>query len=368
MPDTAPLAPAHTAPVRYDPALEVAEEGEAETTAGLIDSLHKIAEKTFADSGHALRGVHAKSHGLVRGELRVLPGLPPELKQGLFTSTSTHPVAMRFSTSPGDILDDKVSTPRGLAIKVMNVEGARLPGSEGDTTQDFLLVDAPAFGVPTAKKFAGNLKLLAATTDRADGLKKVLSAVLQGTERALEAFGGKSGTLISLGGHAPTHVLGATYFTTVPMLYGEHMAKLSIAPVSPGLVALTQAKVDLDGKPNGLREALAAHIARDGGEWEVRIQLCTDLEKMPIEDPSVEWTQELSPYVAVARIVAPPQDAIAADDSEFGDDRIAFSPWHGIAAHRPIGSIMRVRKAVYEASIDFRATANRCPIHEPRAM
>jgi len=70
----------------------------------------------------------------------------------------------------------------------------------------------------------------------------------------------------------------------------------------------------------------------------------------------------------VARIVVPPQDAVVADDSEFGDDRIAFSPWHGIAAHRPIGSIMRVRKAVYEASTNFRAKANRCPIHEPRSM
>lgn len=368
MSDTSPPPPASTAAVRYGPALEVAEEGEAETTAELIDSLHKIGEKTFADSGHALRDVHAKSHGLVRGELRVLPGLPAELKQGLFASAATHPVAMRFSTSPGDILDDKVSTPRGLAVKVMNVEGARLPGSEGDTTQDFLLVDGPAFPVPNAKKFAGNLKLLAATTDRADGLKKVLSAVLQGTERAVEAFGLKSATLISLGGHAPTHVLGAAYFTQVPMLYGEYMAKLSIAPVSPGLVALADAKVDLDGKPNGLREALAAHIARDGGEWEVRIQLCTDLEKMPIEDSSVEWPQKLSPFVSVARIVVPPQDAVVADDSEFGDDRIAFSPWHGIAAHRPIGSIMRVRKAVYEASTNFRAKANRCPIHEPRSM
>ena len=118
MSDTAPPPPASTAAVRYGPALEVAEEGEAETTAELIDSLHKIAEKTFADSGHALRDVHAKSHGLVRGELRVLPGLPAELKQGLFASAATHPVAMRFSTSPGDILDDKVSTPRGLAVKV----------------------------------------------------------------------------------------------------------------------------------------------------------------------------------------------------------------------------------------------------------
>src|SRR5258708_6928935 len=41
---------------------------------------------------------------------------------------------MRFSTIPGDILDDSVSTPRGLAIKVIGVEGERLEGSEARST------------------------------------------------------------------------------------------------------------------------------------------------------------------------------------------------------------------------------------------
>jgi hypothetical protein len=39
-------------------------------------------------------------------------------------------------------------------------------------------------------------------------------------------------------------------------------------------------------------------------EWNVCIQLCTDLNKMPVEDASIEWPEALSPYVAVARIVA----------------------------------------------------------------
>ena len=31
-----------------------------------------------------MRGVHAKSHGVLIGEFRVLPNLPPVLAQGLF--------------------------------------------------------------------------------------------------------------------------------------------------------------------------------------------------------------------------------------------------------------------------------------------
>ena len=65
---------------------------------------------------------------------------------------------LRISTNAGDILDDSIRLPRGLALKVLGVEGERLPGSEGDTTQDFILVNGPTFGNTNTKKFLANLK------------------------------------------------------------------------------------------------------------------------------------------------------------------------------------------------------------------
>ena len=50
------------------------------------------------------------------------------------------------------------------------------------------------------------------------------------------------------------------------------------------------------------------------------------------------------------------------------DDRMSFSPWHGVAAHRPLGSVMRVRKAAYEAARAFRESRNRQPVDEPRVL
>jgi hypothetical protein len=47
---------------------------------------------------------------------------------------------------------------------------------------------------------------------------------------------------------------------------------------------------------------------------------------------------------------------------------MSFSPWHGIAAHRPIGSIMRVRKLSYEQSARFRADRNGAPMLEPHDL
>lgn len=353
------------APVLYQPAYEVEEEGEAQTKAGLLETLHKISETTYKDSGHATRSVHAKSHGLLRAELQVLDNLPPLLAQGIFAAPATFPVVMRLSTIPGDILDDSVSTPRGMAVKAIGVPGERLAGAEGAVTQDFVMVNGPAFLSPGPKKFLGSLKLLAATTDKFPTLKKALSAVLRGTEKVIEAVGGESGTIKSLGGHPETHPLGETFYSQAPILFGPYMCKVSLVPVSAGLKALTNAPLNVNGKPHGLRDGVMEFFAHSGAEWELRVQLCTDLEKMPIEDASVVWPEDVSPYLTVARIKAAPQTAWSEALSKAVDDGMSFSPWHGVAAHRPIGSIMRIRKAAYEMSSRFRAERNGANMVEP---
>jgi hypothetical protein len=129
--------------------------------------------------------------------------LAPELAQGLFSKVAKLPVLLRLSTIAGDVLDDSISIPRAIAIKVIGVDGERLPGSEADTTQGFLMADGPAFSAPTAKKFLSSLKLLAKTTDKAPGLKKALSHMLRGVEAGLEGVGGESATVKTLGGHPP---------------------------------------------------------------------------------------------------------------------------------------------------------------------
>jgi hypothetical protein len=356
------------APLRFSPAYEHPEPDEARSLADINVQMHRIQEKTWADGGRALRSVHAKSHGLLVGELRIPAGLPPELAQGIFARPGTLPVVIRLSTTPGDLLPDDVSTPRAMAVKIIGVPGERLPGSEGDVTQDFVLVNGPAFNKPTASAFAGNLKLLAATTDRAEGSKQVLSAALRGLERVVEALGGQSATLTALGGHPETHPLGETYYSQVPVLFGEYFGKICVRPLSPSLRALLGAPVDLDEKPDGLRDAVAAYFETQGGEWELCVQLCTDLTEMPVEDASVVWDEALSPYVPVARIVAGAQASWSELKAEASDKRLAFNPWHGVAAHRPLGGVMRVRRGAYEAAQRFRAEKNQVALSEPKAI
>jgi hypothetical protein len=353
------------APLRYQPSFEQPDGDESATSHALIEALLDIQETTFRDSGQALRAVHAKSHGLLEGELEVLDGLPPALAQGLYATPGTYPAVLRFSTNAGDILDDSISLPRGLSLKILNVEGERLPDAPG-TTQDYVLVNAPAFAAGTPSQFLGSLKLLAKTTDTPQAWKKMASAAFRGAETLVEAVGDESAMLKTLGGHPQTHPLGETFYSQVPLLHGPYMAKISVAPVSSNLKALKDAPLDTQDQPNALRRAVDGFFRSEDAEWEVRVQLCTDLESMPIEDASVPWPEDQSPFIPVARLRVRRQRGWSEARSEAVDEGYAFSPWHGLAAHRPLGAVMRVRKATYEASSRFRAGHGRCPIHEPQ--
>jgi hypothetical protein len=86
---------------------------------------------------------------------------------------------------------------------------------------------------------------------------------------------------------------------------------------------------------------------------------------MPIEDASVQWPESASPYVGVAKITYPVQDAYSPERQVFGDDVLSFNSWRGLAAHRPLGSINRLKQKVYEASSNFRHEKNHVPRLEP---
>jgi hypothetical protein len=354
-------------PIPYAPSVETPEKDEAETIRSLLETFKTIQDTTSKDYDHAVRGVHAKSHAILDAVLDVPDGWPTELAQGLFSTPGRYRAIMRFSTNPGDILDDSISVPRGLAIKIIDVPGARLPGSEDATTQDFVMVNGPAFAAPTAKAFLANLKLLAKTTDKAEGAKKVLSAALRGLESIVELTGAKSAMLQQMGGAANVHPLGETYYTQTPYRYGDYIAKFSLAPVSPTLTEVTGMKINTHDRPDALREDIRETMIEANAVWELRVQLCRDLENMPIEDASALWDEKLSPFVTVATLTAPAQLSWSPDRGRYGDDQLRFSPWTGLAAHRPLGSINRARKPTYEASSGFRADFNRCPIHEPVA-
>src|SRR5580698_7137027 len=72
-------------------------------------------------------------------------------------------------------------------------------------------------------------------------------------------------------------------------------------------------------------------------------------------------------YVPVARIVARPQNTSSPERRVYVDEKLSFDPWHCLAAHRPLGNVMRARFHAYKASTEFRHSANGQEMVEPRS-
>ena len=59
------------------------------------------------------------------------------------------------------------------------------------------------------------------------------------------------------------------------------------------------------------------------------------------------WSEDESPYVIVARLVIPAQDAFDAARADVVDGSFSFSPAQSLVVHRPLGGINRARLVVY---------------------
>lgn len=353
--------------VRYRDDIEVIQPDEEHIIRQIVESMGRVNRKVYDRHRHAIRDAHAKSHGIVTGTLEVYDGLPAHLRQGVFAVPRRYPVIVRFSTAPGDIHSDSIPAPRGMAIKMLDVPGPKLlEGQETASTQDWLLVNHPTLPFGDIQRY---LKLQAALEKHADDSETVLkiaSSLAQGAHKALQAVGldYPKGEILGAGF---THILGETFHSMAAVRYGEYIAKLSAAPLSANVRALTGQAIESD-QHSALRDLVVAFFSGETAEYELRVQLCTDLERMPVEDASVKWPEEASPHQPVARLVLPPQDAYSAARQVYGDDILSFTPWHTVAAHRPLGSIMRVRKAAYERSSLYRHTMNQQPRIEPASL
>ena len=81
----------------------------------------------------------------------------------------------------------------------------------------------------------------------------------------------------------------------------------------------------------------------------------------PLEDATAKWD---APFEEVARISIPKQD-FDTDAESTACENLSFSPWHALAEHRPLGSLNRGRKVVYQILSKFRHDENGAPLREP---
>jgi len=124
---------------------------EAEDIQAVADMINTIQKTHYNRHRHAYGGTHARTQGLVKGEL-IVGDLPPHLAQDLFSKPGKYPICMRYSSEPGDpALDDRIPQPRGLGIKVFNVQGEMFDEGKDYPTQDIEFNSIPALDLADAK-------------------------------------------------------------------------------------------------------------------------------------------------------------------------------------------------------------------------
>jgi len=342
--------------LRFSPDIEQPNADEQETIDGIIQGMTQQARTVENREHHFVRASHAKSTACVIGDLSVAGGLPLELAQGLFERAGTYPVAVRFAQGPGETLGDRVSTHRGMAIKVFGAKGEKLPGHDADT-QDFVLATGSTFPSGTAEGFLRDGTVIGKSAGLPEGVKSAVSSAMRNFNKALHAVGTES-AFAEFFGHPFNHPLADAYFSQAPMRWGDYVAKVAAFPSSPAQEALRDWRLDPHQDEDGFRHAAIAAFGEHDIVFELRAQLRTNAETQPIEDASIEWPTHESEYRTVATIRLPRQAAYSPERVRYFDEMMTFRPAHSLVAHRPLGSVMRARLQVYEALSALRHREN----------
>jgi deferrochelatase/peroxidase EfeB len=339
---------------REDGGLGLAEEriapDEGASLDSIIQSFGGYMRRTYRP-GTFERGGNTKTHGIVRAEVIIRDDLPDHMRHGIFATPRTFPAYVRYS-GPGPNLPNDIQDVGfvSMAIKIMDVPGPKLLDDE-KFTQDMLAVCTPTFVTPNTRE---NAKLqIWSFRDMA-----VFYFLNPFDSHLLDFF------MQSLWNETQYNPLGARYWSCVPYLLGEGQAMMySFRPKSKVIT-------DIPGvpfgrvPPNYLRDNMVATLARQDVEFDILLQVQTDPHLMPIENASVRWPEELSPFVPAATVHIPRQKFDTLAHTEFAK-RLSINPWHCLPEHRPLGNQSRARLRMYTTLSRLRQEMNGAPHIEP---
>jgi len=296
--------------------------------AARMAAVQKGRDAKYGDKGRAL---HRKQLLAARAVLDVKAGLPAHAAHGLFARAASYDAVVRFSNASMDKASDRAPDIRGYAIKVKGVTGTSGFGTPA-ATQEFALINREVFGEPRAGAFVDMVEALAGgplsliahmvkTRGLVGGLKKV-AALAASTKAPFSGFANES------------------FFSCAPIACGPYACRVKLAPAS---TTVNAAAADDWGKDvaDRLRAGPLVH--------ELQLQFFVDEKTTPIEDASVNWP---TPYLTVATLTLPQQDLDGDDGRRLAREveGTTLDPWNCLVEHRPLGDVMRARKAIYFAS------------------
>jgi catalase len=324
----------------------------------IVEMTRRAIEGHFRQGkGPARRDAHAFDNGCVRAVFRVDPKLPPDLQHGVFIPAREYKAWIRFSNGNSEPRPQWWPDARGMAIKLTGVEGAKLIDDE-QQTQDFILISHPVFFVDDLERYKVTLEAF------------LRGGIIDQYVWALSKLRWREARLAAAANlRVITNPLLQQYWSMTPYRLGadagqrtavKYMAKPHVAEK----ITLLRRFATCFGRNFSLKEELNDTLAGGERRFDFYVQRSAGDQRTPIENSTIEWTEDIAPPEHVGEIIIPPQDIMSAEQARFCEN-LSFSPWHALPAHKPLGVVNRVRKVAYLEISRLRHTLNAAPRQEP---
>lgn len=319
----------------------------------------------------AFRGQHAKQHGAVFARFRVEPNkdLPENVQAGLFREEKEYTAVIRFSNGDSflDAGTDELGMPimdvQGMAIKVL-IPDQNDPSK--NISQDFVMANHEVFLAKDVAQLLEFVQVSGAYNQEKKVLVEKFGEDKAGLKAELMPVFGKYVEQLKLRfpgallfkSNAPASPLQATYWSQTPYRLGPKQAvKYVVVPRNGDM------KLSSDRSADFLKEAMVQQLTthKIPAIFDFCVQLQTDADEMPIEDPTKSWGDA---RIKVATLTIYPQKFDSEAQMKFCED-LSFSPWRSLPEHAPLGGINRARNPIYEASSAFRHDKNMVERKEP---
>ena len=264
------------------------------------------------------RALHRRQVAGLSGSVSINPDVPDFVKHGVFIAGAHYDCLIRLSDAGWAINPDAVPDIHGFAVSMRPVNG---PGALGFDTdrQDFLFTERSSFGFPTSREFGAVVKY--GSQGQAALAKHFISE-----------YGPVQGPLVAakLATSAVKPFLGfatATFNSLVAIRVGPYAARVQLKPRQTdrnvkAIIGYT------DDVKNRLRSAALS--------YDLQLQFFVDEERTPIEDGSVDWPAQVSPYLTVGTLTIPQQDCDSTQGQQLAEriEADRFDPWAALEVHR----------------------------------
>ena len=301
----------------------------------LIERFKGFLRKTYR-SGTPRRAGHPTTLGMMKGRLTVTADLPAELRVGLFSDAASYPCWVRASTSTERPHSDKDKQLRGFAVKVLGVDqcsGGNARFSEDERqTQDFTFLSQSFSPISQFSRYLA----IAPYVLRLGPLGGFLWLIAKGRLDLIRQ--------VMANTHHDSSPLDIAYWSGMAYQFGEdRVVKYKLQPTSVFRSQLPATLTD-----DYLKENLARHLAEHPASFDFLVQFHQDETRTPIDDASIEWREEVSPFIKVATLELPVQKVDTPERKQLAE-AIAYSPGNALMVHRPVGDLNLARVHLYRA-------------------